>query len=307
MPSGEPYQRQHLVSKVLLEQFADPHLGVLDVTTGTLFPGSPKSEGWQRGFIAHEAAAAERRWDQIERRVPAVLQALADREPLEGDILDTLKDVFALHWARGFVLKVIHELFALYLEEHPELVTDVTDEDFYDRYKLYPAGPGALGAMRREVMDAALELHDEPRFFAERVHENFDLTRRKLKDMRMDIGIPEEGEFLISDRPATTKKHGHDGVGPLQGVPWREADAAVMPLAPSLQMAPTDGPGGYFEIPRAAVCELNRLQVMSAGRHVYLRPGSGLLDDAKHAAHARLDDRQVARDLLERYLHEHGY
>lgn len=306
--SGRPYQRQHLVSKVLLKQFADPHLDVLDVTAGDVFPGSPRSEGWQRDYIAHEAAEAERRWQGIEARVPAMLEALAGRQPLDDGILDTLKDVFALHWARGHVLKVIDaELIGPHLKEHPEQVVDVTDEDFYDRYGLYPAGPGGLDALRREVMDRALELHDEDEFFAERVHENFEIMRRNLEEMRMDVGIPEEGEFIISDTPATTKQHGFDGVGPLQGVPWLEADAAVMPLSPWLQIAPADGEGGYSDIPPAGVHELNRLQVVGAGRHVYLRPGSGLLDEAKRAVRARPDDRQVARDLLQRYLDAHGY
>jgi hypothetical protein len=308
MTSGRPYQRQHLVSKVLLKQFADPHLQVLDVTTGEVFAGSPESAGWQRNFIAHEAAEAERRWGEIEARVPAVLAALSGRQQLDDDIIDTLKDAFALHWARGAVLKVIHaELIGPHLREHPELVVHVTDEDFYDRYVLYPAGPGALEVMQHEVLDRALELHDQDEFFAERVHDNFDLMRRNLDDMRMDVGIPDEGEFLISDRPATTKQHGHDGVGPLQGVPWLEADAAVMPLAPSLQIAPADGPGGYSDIPLAGVRELNRLQVVGAGRHIYMRPGSGLLDEAKDVARARPNDRQVARNLLQRYLDDHGY
>ena len=236
MPAGDPHQRQHLVSQVLLEQFADPHLDVLDVITGKLRQSSPKSEGWHRDYIAHQPSNSENRWQEIEGRVPSTLAALAGREPLDEVTVGTLKDVFALHWARGDVLKVIHdELIGPYLEEHPELVVDdITEKDFFKRYGLYPAGTGALGALRREYLDRALRLHDEDAFFAERVHDNFDTTRRQLELMGIDVGIPERGEFLISDRPATTKQHGNPGVGPLQGVPWGKADAAPMPLAPDL-------------------------------------------------------------------------
>jgi hypothetical protein len=92
----------------------------------------------------------------------------------------------------------------------------------------------------------------------------------------VEIAIADEGEFLISGFARAGARPDNDGVGPLDGISWRDAMTIVMPIGRHHTIA--FGPANAeLHLDGAAVAELNRRQVRAAHLHVVWHPDADLL------------------------------
>jgi hypothetical protein len=101
------------------------------------------------------------------------------------------------------------------------------------------------------------------------------VAKERVNKHPIEIGIAQEGEFLIGDAPAQSYRTGHPGVGPLGGVPWGRASTFMMPLGRRYVLGLGRAPA-YLDLDRSAVNTLNRGQVLAAHRWVVWHPNANL-------------------------------
>jgi hypothetical protein len=280
MRQGPP-QRQHVVSQVLLQRFTDSEthlLGAYDLVEGAERLLRPAAVAVVNRFIRRDAAEAERLWQQTERRLPAVFAALDDRSIFDrAELLDVLRDAIATHWARSKTLVAIFEQTWGHVRSRRRetLMKDNAKlaAIYRDVFGSDPQGADDFEATAELIYEAVERRAHEEDFFSERVLDNYETALKLVRQQQVQIGVPETGEFLISDAPVVSWKAGHSGLGPLGGVPWNEADGVFLPLGPH-HVAAMGSPSGWVTIPTSAVDRLNVDQIRHAFRHVCYIPES---------------------------------
>ncbi len=109
----QAYRRQHLVTKAILRQFADPIDGKVecyDIRSDELRRDSPGDVCWFEFFIRDEARESERLWGDYERRLGYLYSALASDELLDNErAMNTVRAILALHAARSHTVAQIAE------------------------------------------------------------------------------------------------------------------------------------------------------------------------------------------------------
>jgi hypothetical protein len=172
------YHRQHVVSEVLLNRFAEKGtLMVFDCKKREERRSNPDREGWVRDFIKTDREGAEDRWQEVEGPVGHVLALDAEGEGAlaRPEAVATLNQLIALHMARARVLADMWNLaLGAVLDRRRAALsaqTDLLDSLFHDRFGLHAAGPqarqAAADAVHREV---EARLRDGPSFGTQ-VHE----------------------------------------------------------------------------------------------------------------------------------------
>jgi hypothetical protein len=272
--------KQHIASRALLRRWVDLATGMLssyEIRWGKSYARAPDAVGYEREFITADPAGAEARWKEIEDRIPAALDAVAQSdEPLDAEVSLTVKQLIALHWSRsltaGHLDKVLRPLAVQ--EARRQIVAEHPAElaaDFYRQYGVLPAGPETLASheeRRLRVENPALD-----RFFLERMVENYDIAMDRLEHQAVELFRAGVGaEFVLSDFVTLTMHPGRSVGGPLKGVPWDASAATIlMPLGPGHLAA--IGPVAAREtLSAAAVERLNRFLVHSSSERVFYRP-----------------------------------
>lgn len=225
-------------------------------------------------FVAHESAALEQVWGRIERLVPAALAAVRDGSALDRpDVVDQLKAVLALHWARSSASKAVNtrlrdqvvvESMSRY-SKSPGLL----DAVFLDKTGLYPAGRKAREIANQLLHESGAAKFDESWFHS--VQRHYMRARTEFKGMGLKLGhAPKGKDFVIGDVPVITA--GRYGLAQHQGVALMDADSILMPIGPQtvLSIAPELC---EEELTVADVDEINRLQKAAFIRWLAWQPG----------------------------------
>lgn len=283
--------KQHLVSSVLLRQFAASigQGGAPQVYSFNLECPQAKLRG--RGletcgeapitdFVKFASQSLERVWWRVENDAAATFGAVRDGSALKPEHLSWLRDLLAVHHARSI------QYYAVF-EDNRERVRHAA----WKFWRQYPALLDAIAtsrlqlpAGRAESRNRAVEDLHEPfskliedgALFRVMMESRYRRTRHWFRAHGVEILTPSSGEFIVGDIPALTVRRGLPSAGVNGGVGYGFATAIVLPIAPDRLVRIVDGPSRYLTIDQAEVDELNAWQVRGAFSHVYLRPGSGL-------------------------------
>ncbi|NUK86281.1 DUF4238 domain-containing protein [Streptomyces lunaelactis] len=286
--AGNQVARQHVVSQVLLRQFATPvrHASGLQVQPyDLLYPERhcrtkpTRAVGWIKDFVPYASASLEALWAEVEQKLPPVFHAVPQGTAL-GDphALAVLRDLIALHYVRSQHYRdTFHRIFKeahaeqrrWLLAEGQQLLRAAT----LQRTGLDTPGRQALAVRADELLSTMVESYGNGSLLRVRIEDSFRTAREWVAGVGLEILQAEEGEFLIGDNPAMTLRTEDEQL--IYGMALGDAHTAVLPLGPrhTLALGAADGAGS---VPRAWVDRMNVLQVKTARRRVFTRPGSPL-------------------------------
>ena len=283
MPQLQIPRDQHLLSKSVLKGWADPTTGLLachNLQYGRSYRYSPAAIAKEPDFIRWNAAEMEGRWNLIENGIPELREAATTGSGLlSARHMDTARQVLALHWARGLTAhelekRIVPLAIAVTKREMVREQPEKLAAAFYQRYRLHPAGPEALGYYAThdlEISTSALE-----QSFAERVWDNYGQAYALLSNMGIQVWhAPPGTELLLSDIGALTLDPAKPLGGPLHGVRWHDAKTIYMPLGPSVVIAAGDPPRREI-LPLEVVWDLNERMLWSSMAHVAHRQDPSL-------------------------------
>jgi hypothetical protein len=282
---------QHLVSRVLLKQFAAPigQRGALQVCALNLeYPHArPRGHGLDtcgstpvEDFVKFESGSLEAVWEKVETGADANFAAVRDGSALDPVRLDWLRGLIAIHNARSI------QYYAVFEDSLQNAST--SSRRYWDRYpevldKIAATRLGLRGGDTASREGAIQELQRPLRTWIEAgalfrvmMESRYRRTRYWLRGLGVEILSPSLGEFIIGDIPALAVRKGMPNAGVNDGIGYAFADAIILPIAPDFLLRVVDGPSRYAQAGRMEVAELNAWQVRGAFSHVYLRPGSCL-------------------------------
>jgi hypothetical protein len=212
---------------------------------------------------------------------PEALAAIESRTILaDGPLMDILRECLVVHLARSNVLIRVDDLAVQ--KSRPRIERWALDDPrLIDNYRqahigLYPTVDEARRYAAR-LMDRELSRIEATSDLANRFLRLYQVAKARVNKHPIEIGIAQEGEFLIGDAPAQSYKRDHPGVGPLGGVPWGEANLFTMPLGRRYMIGLGRAPA-YVDLDRSTVDVLNRHQVVAAHRQVVWHPDADFRD-----------------------------
>ena len=275
---------QHVVSKVLLGEFTEPwrksqaqELAGIDLRRVNDKPhyGGPKKFGKVPNFIKFASRSAEALWQEVENKLRAVLDAIADGTLFDTPShLDVIRDTFILHLIRSIPAAFIHDdawvtnyqsthQFALRFPKHLDTI-------YYRENGEHATNPEALDAAAHSVLANMKKHEDSGAFFRVGLEDKWNRYRPLISHCGVEILRAKRGEFLIGDAPALTIKHGERYAGLAAGVGLLWADELALPLGPKyLAVISRHGSNSFVDIPRKRVHKYNIMQIQSAYRHVH--------------------------------------
>lgn len=273
----------HLVSRALLRRFCDStnEMLIYRKQYRALQKRGPGAVGWVTGLNVENPTAFEERWQAVENLLPEVFVAVDDRTIFQSDALtNVLRRCIALHMARSHILVLMHSvLLPMVIERQAEQIR--RDPKLIDLFReahggLYPAGSEGLSSTADDAIERLTFRLQNSDFLAERMIDNYEKALEFVGHYQLEIAVISEGdEFVIGDIPATARKNGHPGVGPLGGVPWNEADALFMPIGRKTTVSLAQS-CRYVDAPPELVRFLNVTQIASAREHVMWHPEADL-------------------------------
>lgn len=302
MKAAQQTSRQHVVSKVVLKEFAilkggsGLQLRAFDLDhpeRGTrLRP--PSRCGYAMDFVAFDSASAEELWGRTEAQVPAALAAVRRGTPFADPAhAEVLRDLVVLHYVRSFHYRRVYErAFAkVRAEVGAQAAVRMPQQlkrEALRKTGLHLTGTGPLAAFAERYVKRSepVQDHESGKLFRISIENMFNKVQKRASTWRVEILTPAPGhEFLIGDNPGLTV--GRDTFGRwTHGMAFDDATSVVLPVTPRciLALGPQNLTG---TIAAAAVKDFNVRQVLAAERYIYMRPGSGLEDFAAKAAQER--------------------
>lgn len=311
---------QHLVSGVLLRQFAAPigQNGAPQVYSLNLEHPYAKLKG--RGletcgkapiddFVKFASRSLEDIWWRVENNLEETFAAVRNGEALQREHPAKLRDLIAIHHVRSI------EYYAVYKDNLPR-----ARQATRGYWQQYPALLDAMAAIRlrlptdgtdnreraiQELQRPIGELTEAGALFRVMMESRYRRTRSWLRQYGVQV-LTSDSEFVIGDIPAPAVRKGMPNPGVSHGIGYEFADAIILPIAPNYLVRVVDGPSRYMTIDACEVRELNAWQVRGAFNHVYLRPESGLeeyvrsVDRPKPSQGVHRDFYQVCRTLAKR-------
>lgn len=284
-------RRQHTVTKAILKRFADPktkRLEEYDFPSDTHSPEKPNDVGYVLDFIDYDAQRFEDKWQKSEQKIGAIYEAFR-RGALHTDAkaIDAAKNLIALHAARS---RTMSHVINLSRERSRQaligslLGTQQTKlaEAFQQRTGFIATGFGALQLQAEWEANQAASTTEGGQFFGWRVETNFDDLKDFLSrtSIQVLVASPTSRRFMIGDDPCPSMKAHSDGLGPLGGVPWKDATTIVLPLSPDFAIALRDKPE-TVELSDDHVEFLNRVQMSNAETSVFYRSDPQLRTSAQ--------------------------
>jgi len=248
--------------------------------------------GWARDFVAFDSVSAEELWCQVERRVPAALSAVHAGTPFADPLhVAALHDLIVLHYVRSYHYRRVHidafararvGLVGQLIRKYPaQLGREALRET-----GLHLTGSESLGAFAERLIDrsAVVRDHESGKIFRTSIEDMYYKVRAMAATWRLEVLMPETGQFLMGDNPAVTLRR--DGTNTSYGVAFGDAHTLVLPIGPGhlLALGPENVMG---TVPRSVVDELNAVQIHAADRYVYMHPRSGLEAFTQDAAQWR--------------------
>ncbi|MCZ7456094.1 DUF4238 domain-containing protein [Streptomyces sp. WMMC940] len=301
MATAQQTSRQHLVSQVLLKQFTmsgpkgsrwqllpfDLHNpGRVRKLTGTGACGRAEN------FVAFDSPSAEALWCDVERSVPAALAAVHAGTPFADPLhVAALRDLVVLHYVRSLHYRHVHtdalerartRLVAKVISQYPEQLR----RDALRETGLHLSGPASLGAFAERLIErsSVMRDHESGKLFRTSIEDTFYKMRNLASTRRLEVIMPEAGQFLIGDNPALTLSV--EGSSTTYGMAFGDAQTLVLPITPRhmLSLGPEDV---MLTVPQSFVDRLNAVQIHAADRYVYMHPESGLEPFVERAAQRR--------------------
>lgn len=284
-----PVKRQHLISQVLLAQFATPirHTAGLHVQPHDLRnpqrplkPRTPRGVCWIEDFVPYASASIEQVWKQVEQHLPEVFASVAAGTALDDpDMVALLRDAIALHWVRSQHYRDLHTV--IFRTFYQERLRRFLNEDqvllqlaVWERTGLLVTGPEGLALHAERALEPMADAYESGALFRVRIEDSFAKARSLLAGHAVQILQPGRGEFLIGDNPALTVRR--DGPRLSYNMAIGDAHSVVLPIGPGYVLSTGPQPA-YLRASPAEVEELNTLQICAARRYVYTRPGSSAL------------------------------
>ncbi|WP_333740873.1 DUF4238 domain-containing protein [Streptomyces sp. IBSBF 2806] len=302
MGTAQHTSPQHLVSQVLLAEFTapEPKGGSQQLLPFDLHhPGRvhkrmhPRQCGWFENFVAVDSASVEALWGDVERRVPAAIAAVHAGTPFANPRhAATLRDLIVLHFVRSRHYRDMHT--ASFERARTRLVAKVTRK-YPERLRLealretglHLSGPASLGAFAELLIErsSVMQDHESGKFFRTNIEDTFHKMRDLASSRRLEVTMPESGQFLIGDNPALTLSV--EGGRTIYGMAFGDAQTLILPIGPRhlLSLGAEDV---TLTVSQYFVDRLNTVQIHAAHRYVYMHPESDLKPFVEHAAQLRL-------------------
>ncbi|GGN41081.1 DUF4238 domain-containing protein [Streptomyces fuscichromogenes] len=286
--SDAPIKRQHLISQVLLAQFATPirhtaglHVRPYDLRNPQRVPKArtPRGVGWIEDFVPYASASIEQVWKQVEQHLPEAFASVAAGTALdEPETVALLQDAIALHWVRSQHYRDLHKvIFRAFYEERLRRFLDedqvLLQQAVWERTGLIVTGREGLALHAERVLQPMADAYESGALFRVRIEAAFAKARSLLANHAVQILRPRQGEFLIGDNPALTVRR--DGPRLSYNMAIGDAHSVVLPIGPGYVLSTGPQPE-YLQASPAEVDELNTLQICAARRYVYTRPNSNL-------------------------------
>jgi hypothetical protein len=290
---GQRTRRFHLVSQVVLRQFCDDRHLLIPFSLArrkTGRPIGPDGVCWESRIYPRDVQAFENVWKASEDRLREAFDAIESRTILaNGRLMDILRDCLAIHLARSNVLMRVDDLamrksrpgIEQWAADDPRLIARYRQE----HHGLYPTLQEARRYAARMVDDELSRIEATPDL-ADRFLAIYAVATKHVNGHPIEIGLAQEGEFLIGDAPAQSYRTGHPGVGPLGGVPWGKASTFMMPLGRRYVMGLGRAPA-YLDLDRSMVDRLNAYQVVAAHKQVVWHPDADFRSFVSGALDAR--------------------
>lgn len=279
--------KQHLLSRVLLQRFANRRNGPIkqfDLNEQAESVLKVKDAGYIPDFILVGAEEAEEAWQTVEKRLPHAFKLLDNKEIINCcSALETIRDCMALHWARSLIVEVMYR--QAQSNHANQLAEDVLDKTTPEDVLRAFSGLDVIGLQSEliaysRLRDYFLTSTDLTEFKANLFRNLFNRGKQYISRFALEFGIVSEGEFIIADAPVIAWDKEKRAVGPLQGVRLGQADVVFMVLGPKHVVALTQH-NTYWNIGKDKVRLLNRLQIQGAIQSVFYRYGSGLEDEIR--------------------------
>lgn len=305
---------QHVVSKVLLKQFAerDHRDCVYKVASYDLeHPASSKPRAVAAcgraptfDFVPFASRSVERRWGAIETTLPETFSAIANGTFFDDPIhTERVRDLIVLHFVRSIQSDVIRwrtwdSMYAQarrFWQQRPRALEQLARQ----RPGFYVAGVAGQEETLNELHAQAVELMESGKYFRVMIEDRFERTRTWLQGERVELLTPADGEFLIGDIPALLMLPGYVGNGAFDEVGLLAADSLVLPLGPKC-LAKLGGASQMTLVPAETVEALNAAQVRCAFARVFFRPGSDLDQVVQSVERPRPSEGSL-RDAYARY------
>ncbi|TJZ99347.1 DUF4238 domain-containing protein [Actinacidiphila oryziradicis] len=288
---------QHVVSRVLLDQFAEPvgpkgerKVSILNRAYMHAKPTArgPAGCGKFRHFVRYASDSSEAAWMATETRLREALDA-ADNGTFFDRLRhsDTVRDAIVLHLVRSIPMLIVSDQtwrnrHTAHVDQWMRHGRDALFWMHRARFGWSPSSDQELQVMAEDLISRVATQMDSGLYFRVTVVERFQRFSRMLADEPVELRRPASGELLISDVPALALRDGYLGTGPLDGLGLANCDELVLPLGPRL-MAVLGAGHGYTTMGTDDVDRYNTAQVRAAADYVYLRPGSGLETFARAA------------------------
>jgi hypothetical protein len=282
---------QHVVSRVVLAQFAEPWgkkqemlLSGLSLAYVNSRPrqGGPGMFGKFPNFVRFASRRIELVWKETEDKLHGALNSIHGRSFFESsEHVQTIRDAVVLHFLRSIPAKLLHqqvwkrqqELHRQKWRQYPNLLEPL----FYQRYGLYAAGPEALEIVADDLIDDVRDMAERDVMFRVSLEDKFRRFRNAMRDYQVEILTSDCAEFLIGDVPALTVKYDCEPTGIFGNVGLAVADEIVLPLGPAYMVAlRKKGASGFRRLSEEEVYRYNNKQIKAAFKHVHFRPGSRL-------------------------------
>ncbi|WP_223243609.1 DUF4238 domain-containing protein [Streptomyces sp. CBMA123] len=280
---------QHVVSRVLLERFAEAVGAKGERKVRYLNRSRPSAKPIDRGpagcgkftnFIRYASKASEQVWAETETLLHSAIDAAES-----GDFFrtsrhqDVVREAIILHTVRSIPMLIISE--QTWREHHDRHITRWMTERrealvhlHRERFGWTPDESG-LRVMAEDLIASLSAQMDRGIYFHATVVERFRRYKRMLAKQPVELRRLTDGELLISDVPVLALREGSLGTGPLENHGIENCDELVLPLSPRL-LAVLGAGRGYSTMDAASVDRINAAQIRASADYVYMRPGSGL-------------------------------
>jgi hypothetical protein len=236
---------QHLVSGVLLGQFAAPigQRGAAQVYSFNLEYPHAKVRG--RGletcgkapiadFVKFASQSLEQVWWRVENDSGATFAAVRAGDALQPAHLDRLRDLVAVHYARSIQYYAVFEDSLLHAGQAAlrfwQQLPDVLDAIAASRLGLPGGDPGRRERVVQELHRPISEWIEAGALFHVMMLSRYWRTRQWLRGFGVEILTPSLGEFVVGDIPALTVRRDMPNAGVNGGIGYAIADAIVLPI-----------------------------------------------------------------------------
>jgi hypothetical protein len=285
--------RQHTVSKVVLRKFGrNGVMTVYDRKNNVITCKGPNGAFIVENFEGIRPVETEERWNGVETKMDRVYDLIRTRKVLEdADAVATLIDFMAVHWSRSPGIRAAHDRIANQLVQTSrrryEHEDRILSHAFTRRTGLVASTRGELEWINNELHNV-IAFTQREQWWSDRIGINFEEARKLFAHSAIQVGYAHGADFIIGDVPVITRKEGHDGLGPHQGVAIGDSAEIVMPIAPDVIIG-LGAEAKYLELARGDVERYNGFQIRAFDRWLAAQP----LGESDQAMRKHLPARRI--------------